>query len=110
MDGRGKKKKLTRIEVRGSQFETEAGDLLATTPGPGGSVFSRESAYKESKEVNSHLLGDFEAPISFLIKCFACSCRPLRDLIVKKNLVKKMADICLLVGKGRNMNWKMNHC
>lgn len=55
MDTRGKKKKLTLVEVRGPQFESEAGESLATAPGPGNSVFSRETALKESKEVSSHV-------------------------------------------------------
>ncbi|KAJ1696204.1 hypothetical protein LUZ63_004716 [Rhynchospora breviuscula] len=47
MDAKGKKKKLTILEVRGSQLETESGEPLAATPGPGSSVFSRETVLKE---------------------------------------------------------------
>jgi hypothetical protein len=56
MDARGKKKKKKiLVEVRGSQFELEAGENLATASGPGNSVFSRETGLKESKEVSSHV-------------------------------------------------------
>lgn len=54
MDGRGKKKKKL-VEVRGSQFESEAGENLAAAPGPGNSVFSRETGLKEYKEVSSYV-------------------------------------------------------
>ncbi|KAJ4790165.1 Transcription initiation factor TFIID subunit 1 [Rhynchospora pubera] len=47
MDTKGKKKRLTILEVRCSQLETESGEHLAATPGPGSSVFSRETVLKE---------------------------------------------------------------